>query len=200
VIAPDTVPAIVGQLPHHTETLVGTPQEPISLLFVGTQDTLERSFRTAGWTEAQPLSFASVKEVVLVSLQHQADPAGPVTPSFVAEQPNTLAFNQPIGTTFEQRHHIRIWRTQVQTTDGQLLWLATASFDKGFELGSTTFLPTHQIAPDIDNERDYVVTSLQQTGRVAKTLTLQFVPPEFGHNFAGDPFFTYGKAVVLWLR
>ena len=76
----------------------------------------------------------------------------------------------------------------------------TASFDKGFELGSTTFLPTHQIAPDIDNERDYVATSLQQTGMVAKTLTLQFVPPEFGHNFAGDVFFTYGKAVVLWLR
>src|SRR5262249_32279459 len=57
VIAPEAVPAIVGQLPHHTETLVGTPQEPISLLFVGTQDRLERAFRAAGWIEAQPLSF-----------------------------------------------------------------------------------------------------------------------------------------------
>src|SRR5262249_35918206 len=139
--------------------LVGTTQEPMSLLLVGTQDTLEDAFRAAGWTEAQKLSFASLKQVVLVSLRHQADPSGPVTPSFVAEQPNTLAFNQPLGTTFEQRHHIRLWRTQVQTSDGQQLWLATASFDKGFGFGSTIFLPTHQIAPDIDNERDYVVTS-----------------------------------------
>jgi undecaprenyl-diphosphatase len=200
VIAPDAVLSIVGQLPHHTETVFGNTQEPISLIFVGTQDRLERAFRTAGWTEAQKLSFASVKQVVLVSLRHQSDPAGPVTPSFVAEEPNTLAFNQPVGTTFEQRHHIRIWRTQVQTLDGHPLWVATASFDKGFELGATTFLPTHQIAPDIDNERDYIVTSLESAATVAKTVPLQFVPPEFGHNFAGDPFFTYGKAVILWLR
>ena len=200
LIAPESVPAIVDQLPHHTETLVGTTQEPISLLLVGTQAQLEGAFRVAGWTEAQKLSFASVTQVVRVSLRHQADPSGPVTPSFVAEQPNTLAFNQPIGTTFEQRHHIRIWPTQVQTIDGQTLWLATASFDKGFELGSAIFLPTHQIAPDIDNERDYVAMSLEQTGMVGKAMTIQLVPPEYGHNLAGDVFFTYGKAIILWLH
>jgi membrane-associated phospholipid phosphatase len=200
VITSDAVPAVAPQLPTHTETLLGKPQEPISLIFIGTQAALERSFGAAGWTEAQKLSLASVAEVVRVSLRHQADPAGPVTPSFLAEQPNTLAFSQPVGTTFEQRHHIRIWQTQVQTTDGQRLWLATASFDKGFELGSTTFLPTHQIAPDIDNERDYVATSLQSMGTVQKSMTIQLVPPEFGYNFAGDVFFTYGKAILLWLR
>ena len=200
VIAADAVPSIVTQLPNHTETLLGAHQEPISLILVGTQDTLERAFRAAGWTEAEKLTLASVKKVILVSLHHQSDPAGPVTPSFVAEEPNTLAFNQPVGTTFEQRHHIRIWRTQVQTTDGQQLWLATASFDKGFELGSATFLPTHQIAPDIDNERDYVVASLQKAAGVQRTVELQFVPPELGHNLAGDPFFTYGKAVIVWFR
>jgi hypothetical protein len=29
---------------------------------------------------------------------------------------------------------------------------------------------------------------------------LQAVPPELGTNAAGDPFFTYGKAVVIYLR
>ncbi len=200
VITRDAVSAEVTHLPNHTETLLGAHQEPISVILVGTQDTHERAFRTAGWTEADKLSLASVTKVIRVSLQHQSDPAGPVTPSFLAEQPNTLAFNQPVGTTFEQRHHIRIWRTQVQTTDGQVLWLATASFDQGFELGSTTFLPTHQIAPDIDNERDYIATSLQNAATVTKSVTIQLVPPEFGRNLAGDPFFTYGKAVVLWLH
>ena len=200
VIAPDAVPSVIPQLPTHTETLLGAPQEPISLIFVGSQATLEHAFGVAGWTEAQKLSLASVAEVVQVSLQHQADPAGPVTPSFVAEEPNILAFNQPVGTTFEQRHHMRIWQTQVETTAGQHVWLATASFDKGFELGSATFLPTHQIAPDIDNERDYVATSLQSTGTVQKSMMIQLVPPEFGHNIAGDVFFTYGKAIIIWLK
>ncbi len=67
-------------------------------------------------------------------------------------------------------------------------------------LGSATFLPTHQIAPDIDNERDYVAMSLEQSGMVGKAMTIQFVPPEYGHNLAGDVFFTYGKAIILWLH
>ncbi len=75
----------------------------------------------------------------------------------------------------------------------------TASFDRGFELAKTTFLPTHQIAPDIDTERAYVVTSLQSTGVVANAVTLRLVPSESGHNFDGDPFFTDGEAVILWL-
>ncbi len=51
-----------------------------------------------------------------------------------------------------------------QTRAGQPLWLATASFDRDFELAPTTFLPTHQIAPDIDTERAFVAAGLKGTG------------------------------------
>ncbi len=82
---------------------------------------------------------------------------------------------------------------------GQPVWLATASFDRGFELAKTTFLSTHQIAPDIDIERAYVVTSLQSMGLITNAFTLQLVPRESGHNYSGDPFFTDGQAVILWI-
>jgi hypothetical protein len=120
-----------------------------------------------------------------------------VTPSFLAEQTNELAFSLPVGTTFAERHHIRIWSTAVQTSAGQSLWLATASFDKGFELAPSTGLPTHQIDPDIDAERAFVVTSLQGSGLVQSTQTVQLVPPHSGVNFDGDPFHTDGMAVIL---
>ena len=122
-----------------------------------------------------------------------------MTPSFLAEQPNVLAFSQPVGRTFAQRHHIRLWSTEFQTTNGQRIWLAAASYDRGFELARGTYLPTHQIDPAIDNERDYIVAQLQNAGTVSKAVSFQLVPPEFGYNAAGDPFFTYGKAVVLWV-
>src|SRR5262249_41145628 len=98
-------------------------------------------------------------------------------------------------------HHIRIWSTDVMTTDGRNLWLATASFDQGFELAPSTGLPTHQIDPNIDKERDFVVTSLLKSpGPVAaQAQTLQLVPPESGYNFDGDPFNTDGQAVILSL-
>lgn len=201
LVASDQVPQVVEtHLRHVTETLTGKPQEPISLVLVGSQTTLERAFVAAGWTEAAPFGFQSVAGGISASLSHRPDNAGPVTPSFLAEEPDSLAFSQPVGATFAKRHHIRIWSTHYQTTSGQNVWLATASFDEGFELAPTTFLPTHRIAPDIDTERGFVVASLTRSDSITQTVTIQLVPPEQGHNFSGDPFYTDGQAFILYLR
>jgi undecaprenyl-diphosphatase len=200
VIAPDAVPSTVEQqLPHFTEGLTGVQQEPVSLVFVGTESQLDAAFQAAGWTRAEPFSFRAITVGITAALNRQSAPAGPVTPSFLAEQPNALAFSLPVGTTFAERHHIRIWSTRVQTSAGQSLWLATASFDKGFELAPSTGLPTHQIDPDIDAERAFVVTSLEGSGLVQSTQTVQLVPPHSGVNFDGDPFHTDGQAVIVFL-
>ena len=142
VIAPEQLAVTVEtRLPHYTEGLTGRFQEPVSLVFVGTRAQLEESFRAAGWTEAEPFGFNAVLGGVAAALGQRGDPAGPVTPSFLAEEPNTLAFNLPVGATFAQRHHVRIWSTAVRTSDGRPIWLATASFDQGFELARNTWLP-----------------------------------------------------------
>jgi membrane-associated phospholipid phosphatase len=198
VISPDAVPSMVKQqLPHYTEGLTGVRQEPVSLVFVGTQSQLEAAFQAAGWTEAEPFSFRAVIDGVNATLTHHSAPAGPVTPSFLAEQLNALAFSLPVGTTFAERHHIRLWSTSVQTSARQPLWLATASFDKGFELAPSTGLPTHQIDPDIDAERAFVATSLEGSGLVQSAQTIQLVSPESGVNFDGDPFHTDGQTIIL---
>jgi membrane-associated phospholipid phosphatase len=189
--------AVEGQLPHYTEGLTGHRQEPISLVFVGTRAQLEHAFQAAGWTENQPYTFGTLWGGIVASVTHQPDPAGPVSPSFLADEPNALAISLPVDDTFAERHHIRFWTTTIQTTAGQAVWLATASFDRGFELAPSTGLPTHQIAPDIDTERTFVVASLEGTGLVTASQTIQLVPPETGRNFDGDPFYTDGKAVIL---
>jgi undecaprenyl-diphosphatase len=200
IVAATAVPtAVEQQLPHHTEGLTGEQQEPISLVFVATQAQVEAAFQAAGWTKAQTFGFGAVEGGLRAALTQRADPAGPVTPSFLAEQPNAMGFSLPVGATFAERHHIRLWSTGVRTTDGRPIWLATASFDRAFELAPSTFLPTHQIAPDIDTERTFIVSSLHNTGAVARQQAIQLVPAESGHNFVGDPFFTDGQAVVLYL-
>jgi undecaprenyl-diphosphatase len=189
--------SVEEQLPHYTEGLTGHRQEPISFVFVGSRTQLEQVFQAAGWTENQPYTLGTLWGGIVASIAQQPDPAGPVTPSFLADEPNALAFSLPVGKTFAERHHIRLWTTSIQTTTGQSLWLATASFDQGFELAPSTGLPTHQIAPDIDTERTFVVTSLEGTGLVTNSQTIQLVPPEAGRNFDGDPFHTDGMAVIL---
>ncbi|PWT72670.1 MAG: hypothetical protein C5B60_09295 [Chloroflexi bacterium] len=199
IVLSAVVSTVEGQLPHYTEGLTGQRQEPISLVFIGTRTQLEHAFQAADWTENRPYTFGTLWGGIVASVTRQPDPAGPVTPSFLADEPNALAFSLPVGKTFAARHHIRFWTTTIQTTAGQSLWLATASFDRGFELAPSTGLPTHQISPDIDAERTFVVESLEATGLVTASQTIQLVPPEAGHNFDGDPFHTDGKAVILKL-
>src|SRR5262249_46596746 len=89
VIAPEQVAVTVEtRLPHYTEGLTGRSQEPVSLVFVGTRAQLEESFRAAGWTEARPFGFNAVLGGVEAAIRQRSDPAGPVTPSFLAEEPN----------------------------------------------------------------------------------------------------------------
>lgn len=79
------------------------------------------------------------------------------------------------------------------------VWLATASFDRGFELAPNNLLPTHQIAPDIDAEREFTLESLEGTSQVTGVAAVQLVPAGSGHNFAGDPFFYDGQAYITAL-
>jgi membrane-associated phospholipid phosphatase len=201
LIAPDAVAATAAsRLPHYTETLLGHDQEPVNVIFVGTRAELEQAFAAAGWTEARPYGVASLAGGISAAVTGHSDPAGPITPSFLAEQPNVLAFSLPTSRSFASRHHIRLWTTRVVTTAGQPVWLATASYDEGFELAPSTGLPTHQIAPNIDDERAFVAVSLAAGGGVARSDPLAWVPAEHGHNFDGDPFYTDGDAVLIWLR
>ncbi len=191
------IPALEDTLPHSTEGIFGAPQEPVSVVFVASRGDLEAAFRAAGWIEAEPFGLGSTVQAFVAGLSGQSDAAGPVTPSFLGDEPNALAFNLPLGATFAQRHHIRIWTTSLETSDGRPIWEATASFDAGFELSPTTGFPTHHIDPNIDAERAFVVMTLAGAGEITSQQTIQLVPPEHGHNFAGDPFYTEGQAVIL---
>jgi undecaprenyl-diphosphatase len=202
------VDAVRTRAPLYTVSLFGHRQEPLNLVFVGTLDDLQHVFRAAGWVEAEHLSVSSLRRAAIATIGGGADASGPVTPSFLGEEPESLAFNQPVGHTFARRHHIRIWLapfgcrcTVGSSTPGATpVWLATASFDDGYAIAAHSLLPVHQIAPDIDDERDYIVRNLGATGLLADTTRIQLVPPETGTNAFGEPFFTHGQAVMARLR
>lgn len=202
------VAAIRTRAPLYTVSLFGHRQEPINLVFVGSVDELKAAFRAAGWVAATPLSVSSLRRAAIATVTGGADAAGPVTPSFLAEVPESLAFNQPTGRTFARRHHIRIWLAPFDCVDSlgsaaaaaRPVWLATASFDAGYAVASGSLLPVHQIAPDIDDERDYIARDLAATGLLTDTTRTPLVPPEMGTNAFGEPFFTYGQAIIAHLR
>ncbi|PLC12778.1 hypothetical protein AUQ48_11790 [Kocuria flava] len=181
------------QLPHYSETLTGAPMEPIGFVYIGTQDQLEHRFARAEWYRADPWTPATTLQAVVVALRGQQYATAPVTPAYLAAEPETLAFEQPTDTnTLAQRHHTRIWRTRF-TVDGRPVWAATASLDQGAGLVGAARLPTHHIDPDVDAERTHILRSLG----ITRPELVQVVDPQLGHNASGEAFFTDGKAAVV---
>ncbi len=191
----------IARLPLRSETLTGREMEPVSLIFVGSREQIETAFAAAGWSEADPVNVHTIFRLYSAGLRHGAYPSAPVTPAFLAGRPQDLAFERAVDAgSVSKRHHTRIWASGFAVSDGTPIWIATASLDDRVEIKFPSILPNHHIAPAIDLERDFIARSLLATGLVAGETRLQAVPPELGTNAAGDPFFTYGIAVVVYLR
>lgn len=186
-----------GQLDPFTETVLGNRQEPTSLVILAkNDDALLDAFAKAGWLRADKVGFTSFSEAIYAAWFNGEYTAAPVTPSFWMKTPNAFGFQKASDSnSLRERHHARVWKTGLRAESGLLVYVGTASFDDGLKWGIT-----HHIDPNIDKERDLLVGDLATSGMLESQTPFQLVPAVLGENFAGDPFFTDGKAVLMVLR
>lgn len=186
-------------LPRFSENLVGGKMEPISLIFIGSEGDLARTFAQAGWSRADHPTPPRVFREILAVLGNRPDPSAPATPAFFADWPQTITFERPDAShpDIGYRHHARVWQTPYCVTpDCRPVWVATASFDIGIEISRRVHLPTHRIDPAIDQERALIVKELVNAGaRHAGDLTVTSAVR--GSNAAGDLFWTDGRAAIV---
>lgn len=186
-------------LARWSEDLLGGRMEPISLVLVGSQGDILNTFRQAGWVLADPPTPIRVLTEGLAALRNLPDPAGPATPSYFMDQPQTLTFEKPDSDSpgIRRRHHTRLWKTPycLAPTCRQL-WVGTASFDVGMAFSQRLHLPTHRIDSALDLERALIADELVLAGAKGEGY-VTVSPPSRGNNAAGDPFWTDGHAVIL---
>jgi undecaprenyl-diphosphatase len=182
--------------PCWSETITGGRQEPISfILYVEDPQHLITIFRDAGWFVADKVNFISLYRVAWSALSNSEYDTAPMTPSFWNEDVNDLGFQKPTEKrSVRRRHHARFWNTGYVSKEGNFLFVGTASFDSGIKWGIT-----HHIEPNIDSEREYLFQNLQDYGHVSQFKKIQLVDPVLGKNFIGDPFFSDGKAYIVYL-
>jgi undecaprenyl-diphosphatase len=183
-----------GQLPVATESIAGTPLEPVNIIVLARSEaSFSDALQSAGWVRAQEPTIGSLSLAAWSAWTNRADVTAPVTPYFWRNTPNEIAFQKPTpDATLRRRHHVRFWPTEFVTTEGFRLFVGAASFDDGLDWGLL-----HHIDPNIDAERDMLAADLSQTGLVAQTANLRLSQPRLGQSVAGDPWFTDGHAVVL---
>jgi hypothetical protein len=187
----------MATLPTITHTPSGLPGDPLNVALVGSEEEIIRAFAAARWWPADPITLESSLRIAESVVLHRPDPEAPVSTLILFGRRQDLAFEQDVGGSAKERHHVRFWRTDVHADGGAAVWVGSAAFDRGAGLSHTTGQITHHIAPDLDAERDTVMRDLEQAGWITTTYFVTGIGPTLnGHNGGGDRYYTDGEMAV----
>jgi len=185
--------------PRFTHTGTGIPGDPLNICIVGPEEQLIRAMTAAGWYPADPLTFRTSVRIVVDTVFRRPDDKAPVSNLFLFGRKEDLAFEKPVGHSPKERHHVRFWRTE-KFDDNQPVWIGSAAFDIRVELSRTTGQVTHHIAPDLDTERDLLISDLEKAGGTSGVKWIDGFQTELhGRNGGGDPWHTDGRLAVVSL-
>jgi hypothetical protein len=190
----------LASLPMVTRTGDGIPGDALNVGLVGSKEDVLLAMHAAGWFPADPITFRTSVEIVGSVVLDRPYHDAPVSPLFYQGRKEQLAFEKPIGTSADRRHHVRFWQVLDKGASGRPVWLGSVTFDRGVGLSHDTGQVTHHIAPDIDAERDLLMQDLRDAGMVQNFFQISGIGPTlFGRNGEGDPYHTDGEIHVATL-
>ena len=192
----DGHPAL-ARSPRHTTTAQGRQGDAINVAFIGTEEELHRMFAAAGWYAADPITLETSIRIAADVVVHKPYAHAPVSDLYVWDRKQDAAFEQPVGDSPKQRHHVRFWCSREVDRQGEPLWLGAATYDERVELSRTTGGITHKIGPEIDRERNKLVNDAARAGVLDGYYWVDpFHKDRQGRNGGGDPYVTDGRLAV----
>ncbi len=192
----DGHPAL-ARSPRHTTTSQGRQGDALNVAFIGTEEELHRMFAAAGWYAADPITLETSIRIAADVVVHKPYAHAPVSDLYVWDRKQDAAFEQPVGDSPKQRHHVRFWCSREVDRQGEPLWLGAATYDERVELSRTTGGITHKIGPQIDSERNKLVTDAARAGVLDGYYWVDpFHKDRQGRNGGGDPYVTDGRLAV----
>ena len=192
----DGHPAL-ARSPRHTTTKAGHSGDAINVAFIGSEEDLHRTLAAAGWYASDPITLQSSIRIAADVVLHKPYPHAPVSDLYLWGRKQDASFEQPHGDSPKQRHHVRFWRSQEVDASAKPLWLGAATFDERVEISRTTGGVTHKIGPDIDKERNKLVSDTIRVGALDGYYWVdQFHNVPEGRNGGGDRYFTDRRLAV----
>jgi LssY C-terminus len=183
--------------PMVTRTAQGIPGDPINVGMVGTRNDVLCAMHTAAWYPADPITLQSSVEIVGSVVLDRPYRDAPVSPLYYDGRREDLAFEKPVGTSADRRHHVRFWEVLKEGQEGRPVWLGSATFDVDVGLNRYTGEFTHHIAPNIDAERDGLTDDLKTAKVIEAIYEVSGVRPTItGRNGEGDRYYTDGEVEI----
>ena len=186
----------LARAPRQTRTAKGLAGDAVNVAFVGSEEELHRVLGSAGWYAADPITLRTSLRIAADVVLHKPYPHAPVSDLYLWDRKEDAAFEQPVGESPKQRHHVRFWRSREVDTASRPLWLGAATFDERVELSRTAGI-THKIAPDIDTERNKLVHDVIRSGHLDGYYWVdRFHEAAEGRNGGGDRYVTDRRLVI----
>ena len=172
------------------ETVEG---DPLNLVIVGDRASIQECLST--WDETESITLGTSWKTAKAFLLESQYRYSPVSPLYLGGRQQEFAL-QRARASLNERLHLRLWSTKIRF-EGQPVWIGQVSRDIGVRFTPKTWnLTTHQIDPNVDEARDYVLDDLLASRRVALLGFVRGVQPAPAdaprHNLTGDPYFTDG--------
>jgi hypothetical protein len=174
--------------------------DPLNLVLIGSPKDIYTAFIRAGWDETETVTQASSWKTVKSFLSGGEYRYSPVSSLYVFGRPQDVAF-QKARENIHERNHLRLWMSRA-TFQGVPVWIGQISRDIGVRFTPKT-ITTHKIDPDVDETREYLLEnlgyaqSLKAFGYVGGVGEVPMEQPR--GNLTGDPWFTDGYRLVLWV-
>lgn len=174
--------------------------DPLNLVLIGKPKDIFTAFIRAGWDETETISKASAWKTVRSFFSGENYRYSPVSSLYALGRPQDVAF-QWTRQNIHERNHLRLWMTRFTYQDTPV-WIGQISRDIGVRFTRKT-ITTHKIDPQVDETREYLLEnlayaqSLKAYGYAGGVGEVSQAEPR--GNLTGDPWFTDGYRLVLWV-
>jgi hypothetical protein len=177
-----------------------TDGDPLNIVMVGTRSMLVPPLVRRGWHVTEKTTVASSWDTIVSSVFGTVYRYAPVSPLYLFGRRQDIALQKPRADV-NQRNHMRLWLAPV-TANGTSVWVGQISRDIGVRLTRKT-VTTHKVDPQMDETRWYLLQDMffsQGMKRFGLVKGVGACTPQAPHrNYTGDPYFTDGLRVVMWM-
>ena len=174
--------------------------DPLNLVLIAQPMDVYTAFIRAGWDETETITGSTTWKTVQSFFTGENYRYSPVSSLYALGRPQDVAF-QWTRENIHERNHLRLWMTNFRYQDTPV-WIGQISRDIGVRFTKKT-ITTHKIDPQVDETREYLLENLayaQSLKAFGYAGGVGEVPrDEPRGNLTGDPWFTDGYRLVLWL-
>ncbi|QFU76863.1 hypothetical protein EY643_15060 [Halioglobus maricola] len=174
--------------------------DPLNIAFVGDGRDMYYALMRAGWDETETIYGTSLLKTAASALLGDTYRYSPVSALYVFGRGQDAAL-QRARTSINERNHLRVWMSPLRH-EGKPVWIGQISRDIGVRFTRKT-ITTHKIDPDVDETREFLLEDLafsqgiKAFGYVGGVGSADYDQPR--GNLTGDPYFTDGNRLVMWL-